>query len=79
MAVAWTCDRGGCGQVIRGIADLAELELRVPNRDGSKLAEGKPRQLCPECRAQLDGFMAGAALAAPWVDEEKREEATYVG
>ncbi len=79
MAVAWTCDRGGCGQVIRGIADLAELELRVPNRDGSKLAEGKPRQLCPDCRAQHDAFMAGAALAAPWVDEEKRKEATHVG
>ncbi len=79
MAVAWTCDRTGCGQVIRTIADLAEMELRVPNRDGSKLAEGKARQLCPECRALLDEFMAGAALAEPWVDEEKREEATYVG
>jgi len=73
MAVAWTCDRGGCGQVIRSITDLAELEMRVPNRDGSKLAEGKARQLCPECRTLLDEFMAGAALAEPWVDEEKRE------
>jgi len=52
MAVAWTCDRGGCGQVIRGIADLAELELRAVYDDlHRRMHEGRQLPLFVEVLA----------------------------